>query len=293
MLLLSIFYTWRDGNAELLKTGMLWVTGFPHLCYVENAFLFNGSFWSLWVEIGFYILLPCCFFWLRGKSAMFSAVVISGLLLGGSLVSSFLTWTDAPAGKYYYIYLNGRFPNGLANFAWGVLFAGILATSRNRGADLPGSKIGWLGVLTLFLALAWHAWTNQSRVSDKWVAHTVGILLAGLATFLMLFFLTDAPNPGSRLFSKSWVKYLGVVSYEWFLLHQPVIRAFRDHAGGSHGNLLVYCFIVITPMILTLIAAGLIYRFFSLPIIEWGRTRLLRHRSPRPDRHSLPPGSAK
>lgn len=166
-------------------------------------------------------------------------------------------------------------------------------TSRNNRAFLRAArKIGCLGVPALLAALAWQVWTGRGSLFGEWAAFELGILLAGGATFLLLFFLMDTTTPGARLLSMPWLQYLGVVSYEWFLLHQPVIRACRKQANGAHGSLLVYFVIVVLPMVATLVAAVLINRFISLPIIEWGRARFSRTHPPRALSSSIPPNTS-
>ena len=280
IVLFAAFYYFERGDAAMVKTGLLWLVGVPHVVNIERAMEFNGSFWSLWVEIGFYALLPFAFRWTRGRDAMRSATVIGGLLIGVSVGASFLSWPDAPQSVPYMVYLNGRFPNGLANFGWGILFAGWFVRRQTQKAASPaGGKRGYAGLGLLLAALLWQTVVFRTGLDGRWFAHALATLLTGLATLLLLFLLLEPHTLAARVFSARWLKYLGIISYEWFLLHQPVIHYFRRSVGHAQGNLLTYLFIVVTPMILTLIAAAIMYEFFSAPIIEWGRARLAKARA--------------
>src|SRR5206468_3287304 len=98
--------------------------------------------------------------------------------------------------------------------------------------------------------------------------------LPGLSAFLMLFFIFHPGCLGARLFSGPLLRFLGIVSYEWFLIHQPVQVQFREFLGSSVGSIPRYLFTVFTPSLLSLGLAILIYHKFSLPILRWGRRRV-------------------
>ena len=275
IVLLSLTYRYFDGSFERTRIGLQWLVGIPHYFYVADARNFNGSFWSLWVEIGFYVVLPVSFFILRRQANVIStACIIAALLFGGSTLSSFLTWPTHESPGEFMLFIIGRFPNGLSNFAWGVLFSALFISKRK---DSTGSKsfarFGYLGLVVLLSALLWQLWASQHLLSAHWFTHAIKQLLADVATFLLLFFIFDRQALGTRIFSAPWLNYLGVISYEWFLLHQPIILLFRRYSESAGGSLAKYLYITLTPVLLTLVFAILIYHFFSAPIIEWGRKR--------------------
>ena len=278
ILLLCLVYRFEDGTFERTWTGLLWLVGVPHLVYVPEAPLFNGSFWSLWVEIGFYIVLPLCFFILRGlASVTASAFVIALTLFVASMLASFLTWPSESRPSGFMLFIFGRFPNSLSNFSFGILFAGLFISWRKKrgGQTLTRlAPLGYIGLIFLFSSLLWQTWVIQQGLISHWYTYAIKQLLVDVATFLLMFFIFDSRTWGNRMFSWRWLKYLGVISYEWFLLHQPFFDLSRKWSGGSDGSFIKYLFIILTPMILTLIAAILIYHFFSAPIIEWGRRRI-------------------
>lgn len=132
ILLFSLTYRFIDGNFARTKSGFQWLLGIPHILYVPDAPFFNGSFWSLWVEVGFYVVLPFCFLALRRQqNVKVSVFVIAIVLFGVSSLASYLTWPHEVRRSDYMLYIIGRFPNCLSNFAWGVLFAGLFLWRRN------------------------------------------------------------------------------------------------------------------------------------------------------------------
>jgi peptidoglycan/LPS O-acetylase OafA/YrhL len=125
ILLLALTYRFVDGNFDRTRSGLQWSLGIPHFIYLPDAPLFNGSFWSLWVEIGFYVVLPFFFLILRRQSSVnTTAGVIALTLFVISVASSLLTWPSENRPGSFMLYIIGRFPNCLSNFGWGVLFAG-------------------------------------------------------------------------------------------------------------------------------------------------------------------------
>jgi peptidoglycan/LPS O-acetylase OafA/YrhL len=91
----------------------------------------------------------------------------------------------------------------------------------------------------------------------------------------MLFFVFDSASLGARFFSLGWLRFTGIISYEWFLFHGPVVRWFIDHyPGHTNGNVLAYAWRTLVPLALTFGFSALVYRYFSLPILHRVRDNL-------------------
>jgi peptidoglycan/LPS O-acetylase OafA/YrhL len=90
----------------------------------------------------------------------------------------------------------------------------------------------------------------------------------------MLFFVFDTRSVGARILSSGPLRFVGVISFEWFLFHGPIVSWFHEHTGPSHGSLLAYAWRTVVPLTLTLIFSALVYRYFSLPILKRVRNSL-------------------
>jgi peptidoglycan/LPS O-acetylase OafA/YrhL len=273
IVLLAAFYLLHYEDISYLFAGLKWSVGIPHLVYQPQKF--NGSFWSLWVELGFYLLLPLAFWCTRGRGAMFTAVLFASLLFFVPLITRSANWPTGDLNPAYKLYILARSPNSLTNFSWGVLFAAIYAT-RREGFGCGWARVGYLGTfllagtMALSMVLTLTGWTSE-QVTWELLMH-----LSGISAFLMLFFIFDPGCLGTRVFSAPALRYIGIISYEWFLLHQPALvetHAWFGTAGGSFGR---YALIVFGPILISLLLAMAIYHFFSAPIIRWGRDRLKR-----------------
>jgi peptidoglycan/LPS O-acetylase OafA/YrhL len=73
-----------------------------------------------------------------------------------------------------------------------------------------------------------------------------------------------------------WLRWCGIVSYEWYLFHQPITLWARTFFGPADGTLSKYVAIVSGSFLTSLILTALIYRFFSLPILKFGRKSALK-----------------
>lgn len=93
-------------------------------------------------------------------------------------------------------------------------------------------------------------------------------LLPSLSVFLMLFFVLDPQSLGARFFAQPWLRFIGIVSYEWFLFHQPVVVQFAKIFGHTQGQVWLYLLKTVLPLVLTLGFSVLVYRWFSLPLMN-------------------------
>jgi peptidoglycan/LPS O-acetylase OafA/YrhL len=94
---------------------------------------------------------------------------------------------------------------------------------------------------------------------------------AKIAAGCLLFFVADPAHPVARLLCAPWLRWCGIISYEWYLFHQPIIVWARQSFGPAGGNSFRFAAIVGGSLLLGLIIAAATYRFFSLPILKYGR----------------------
>jgi len=271
IVLLSLFYWFGGHDLSQVKNGLLWLAGIPDFINIPEAYGFNGVFWSLWVEVGFYLLLPVFFLGLRKCSYWLTATAIALLLL----IVPFLTRHYFSYATADFLFKSARFPNGLTNFSWGVLFACIYCVvpldARYRGSL---AVIGYAGIGGLLAAMFLDA---NYYLMVKRISFEIPLNLSGISAFFALFFIFNSSALGTRFFSIPLIRYLGIISYEWFLFHLVMLDHFRTWMGGiaySTQNMEHYLFVALVPMVFSLLFAMVIYHYFSAPIIRWGRNRL-------------------
>ena len=278
ILFFTAFYWVRfQDPAYLLSAGKwaLWLGNF-----ISISPLFNGPYWSLMVEAQFYILLPLFFLVTRGLSGRRTAMTLFFILFIAPLAARQLTWPNDilimpdwdTATAMQLTHNLDRFPCHLDYFAYGVAFGGLyaaLGTSTLKIRDL--GMLGYLGGLLLAVYIFfWCVWSHEFDIrahQTRWSLE-INHLLPGLSGFFLLFFVFDPDCLGAKILSVSWLRFVGLVSFEWFLFHWPVCNLFKEMIGHTQGSLGMFLLKTIFPLALTFGLAVMVYRWFSLPILN-------------------------
>jgi peptidoglycan/LPS O-acetylase OafA/YrhL len=185
--------------------------------------------WSLAIEEQFYFVWPSLLLgvtWLwrrRGRPARPAIWTTLSLIFVASLVFGILYTNDQPAAAYFSTF--GR--------AWELALGGLLALigviKLPRRIALP---IGWIGVAAIVYAcFAYDASTPFPGVAA--LAPTLGtaaLIFAGAALAV------EAKASPGWLLSLAPVRYVGRISYSWYLWHWP----FLVFAAALWGNLSVW-----------------------------------------------------
>ena len=277
-------YWWLYHDPAYLKSAGMWATGLAN--FIQLPVLFNMSYWSLMVESHFYILLPLLFWVTRGCGVRRTAAILFVILFTVPMVARLCDWpaglaalpdVGTPEGRHWEMVFR-RFPCQLDYFGWGVGFAGVyvwLAPARERLGGLV--VLGYAGAAALLaLLLGWGDWALRDNLlmqPTRWSIE-VGHFLPAAAALLLLFFMFDADSPGARVLSWGPLRFTGLISYEWFLFHGPVVHWVRNHQAGAAVTPASQAWGVGLALVLTFIFSALAYFCFSLPILRRVRDRL-------------------
>ncbi len=280
------FYWWQFRDPGYVHSAWMWALGLGNFMSISPNL--NGVYWSLIVESHFYILLPLLFWLTRGRTVKTTAGFIFVLLFAIPLLVRHFTWPadmtvlpDYHTELFTQVWLKlRRFPCELDYFGYGVAFAGIYVgltkgEEKNRLEVL--GLLGYVGVLLMAVTLLdqglWVKYFDLRAYPTRWsieFAH----LMPAVSAMLMLFFVFDTRSVGARILSSGPLRFCGIVSFEWFLFHGPIVGWFHEHTGPSHGSLLAYAWRTVVPLTLTLVFSALVYRYFSLPILKRVRNSL-------------------
>lgn len=276
IVIFTLYYYLRFSDPAYFRAAWQWAVGVPN--FIQPAANFKASYWSLIVEAQFYILLPFLFFFTRGLKPKRTAIFLFLLLFTGSLIARQCVWPLAPQ-KEQVQFLTSRFPGQLDYFAWGVLFSGLFVSlSPVRDEMRKLSRFGYLGLILLVLSIGLRIVCVQlldiNEHPKRWSIEFFHLLPA-VATFFILFFVFHAGSFGSRVLGHGGLRFIGIVSYEWFLFHQPVVALFHDEIGDTRGNIVLYAAKTILPLALTFGFSVIVYRFFSLPLMNRIRGKTL------------------
>ncbi len=264
LLLTPCFILWMGEPKLFIQTAVQWLTGLAFLMPVSGRL--NPVMWSLVVEIHFYLVLPLLFLLTKRLSAKTCLAVIPLFLLIVPVIIQFTSGrhvTFAPE-------INDPFCVGLSSFCFGVAMAGV----DNLKWWKPGwSRAGDAGWGVMLLGLVGLAWVRLNPSAHAGLAPVLFQWTFVLGTGMLLGYAADPQNPRARWLCAPWLRWCGIISYEWYLFHQPLVFWSRMWFGPAHDSLLKYSLILGAPLVVSLAISALIYRKFSLPILKYGRAR--------------------
>lgn len=182
--------------------------------------------WSLAVEEQYYLLWPLLMMlaWRLGSHSLHGVRwVLLGVLLLSFAGCVYLSWHDLPAAFYL-------MPTRAWEFAAGGLLA-LAPLSRWRSNGQLAVLLGGAGLLITLTAIV--AFNEHAMVFPGWVAM---IPVAGA----LLLIAAGELSPGnvvSRLLAARAMTAIGLLSYSWYLWHQPLLALGRSYGVGERALL--------------------------------------------------------
>jgi len=211
---------------------LLWLTtGYWDLAAEYKPLLHT---WSLGVEEQFYILYPLILLLALKLShrAGIAALVFLAIL---SFAFMLREMDRDPASAFYLLHCR----------AWQLLTGGIAALIMARSGRMARPWLAGLGLLLLLIAFV--PWPDNALPTAAM------LLMATIGTALYLLF-ADAGNRVTWPFTRRSTVFVGLVSYSFYLWHQPVfafLRVAQFHEPAPWQ-----------------IAAGIVLTFF-LAVLSW------------------------
>jgi len=268
------FVTTRDPG--YLGVAMQWLAGLPVALPITGKL--NSVMWSLVVEVQFYCILPLVFLLVRRIRPRTAVWVLFGAFL---VLPSALRYWGMARGAYFTVepIVATHCLFWFDAFACGILVAGLESTGR-----LPKglARYAWLGFVILAFAVTLTPWLEFKQVGSESLRGELRIWLVKLASGLLLCYVADPERAPARLLAAPCLRWCGLISYEWYLFHWPIILAARIGFGPANGNLLKYALIVGGSLCLSLALAAGVYRWFSMPLLRHGRSAHSAKPHPRP-----------
>ena len=278
IIIFTFYYLVRYGDPHCLLISAKYALGLPNF-FPTPTLLYTSVYWSLIIEVHFYIVLPFLFYLTRGLGLHQTVAIIAVILFFVPFIVRQFTWPWYDQSQASVNFHVNRLPCSLDYFAWGVLFAGIHASFLNTGNKLKKlALLGYVGMVSMaatcsifaFCIIHYNILVFPIRLSVE-AYH----FLPGISVFLILFFAFDPVCLGARFLAQPWLRFVGIVSYEWFLFHEPVVILVAETMGQTKGSAISYLIKTVLPLALTFIASVAIYRYFSLPLMNLirGKTR--------------------
>ena len=260
------------GDSGYYWDALKYLVGLPLVQPVSGKL--NPVMWSLIVEVQFYLILPLVFFCLSRVSAKASVWIV--FLLFALMPMAFRIYNHFHHLEFeLHPMVQLRFPTRFDAFAPGILMAGLVSTG---GISKRWACLGNWGAFLLVAGLTFSAILKMQSGWDKsFVLQELSSLAFKGAGFLLLCYVLNPKLRGPRLLSEPLLRWFGIISYEWYLFHQAIYGfIWRNCFGMAEGNVIKYVLTIVTSFAVGLLISVLVYRYFSLPLLKWGR---LRHSS--------------
>jgi peptidoglycan/LPS O-acetylase OafA/YrhL len=192
-----------------------------------NTDYINGSYWSLWIEIEFYVLASVLYFtkkeWFVPALMFFMALMV---------VYQFRVFLHLPAfaaKPMWWLFSATDFKHYLSYFCLGVLFYKIFKNKQNAQPTSNFIKISFLFLISYTCFFA----------KDP-------ILLPAFCVMLLLFFGFIYKPEAFRIFGNKQITRIGVSSYFLYLIHENIGVILINRLGDSFQS-----FAFLWPILLT------------------------------------------
>lgn len=231
------------------------------------------NFWSLAVEEQFYLLWPLTLVVLLAvtRTSWQRIGFAAGLALASALLMAIMFDPQQDSTRVYYgtdTHLFGLMLGVALAFGWAAPHRAGLTTPewrRWRPWAVPGALLVLVGLMVLLSDDT--GWTFRG-----------GILLASLATVVLIAGLLESPSLWRRVMQLPPLAYVGERSYGLYLWHWPVLiivgTLFPYAEGTTRGHVTL-----VSALVLTFVLTELSYRIIERPIRRHGfRATLTRVR---------------
>ena len=261
-----------------------------HIFFLHNlkdsqVMSLNPPFWTLAVEMQFYLLLPLVFFILKNLKYQIAQITLIGFIvawfLGYKLTLEWmspnfdwpltfsLVWpfgvnaasATSPAMTY-------SIASHLPHFLLGTLFASQFIKRKSRIDRRFYDVLILLIVSSIFVVLATPLDEFFQWEFGRYNFPYIPVLLSAL------IFLVPSSKVTSKLLEYKFLKWLGVISYGIYIFHYPLQKALKialEKLGVSVSE--QWLLFGLLTSAATVVLASLSYRFVEQPIVRYFRDK--------------------
>lgn len=217
--------------------------------------------WSLSIEEQFYLLLP---FIVRFTPVRLLPYLLAPFVLLAPLVRANL-YDPSGSALGWYVLLVCKADALLLGVLCAWLIRQRSVAARLKSAA-PILRIALASSMGFVLLTAYFAQTTAVVVLRD------SLLALGFASLVMVALVMPS-SPVARLTRVRWLRWLGVVSYGVYVIHQPVLGLMYgiERRDWPHFIVLGDVWLPIVALAITLLIAAASYRWFERPLLEYGR----------------------
>ena len=261
---------WAPHAGELLAHFTFWLNAWPlvapHL----------SPWWTLPVEMGFYLLLPWLVLVLRpGRLRWIVLLMVASLAYRFALMHADLT-------RQQEVMWIEHLPGRLHQFLLGMLAAFVLVERREWISRWSAARADALATMAivLFLALPALGYLADGRAFPG--APTGNALLlcwhlfAGVLVALLILALTAGAARVGRGLASMPLQFFGWISYSLYLWHYPVLLAVREAQGGFMAVKSAFFPFLFLGLLFSVAIAAASWWMIERPTQRWARRATMR-----------------
>jgi peptidoglycan/LPS O-acetylase OafA/YrhL len=262
------------------ETAMAWRSTTLGNVLANVFFLYNAlpgihaavpPWWTLPVELGFYLFLP-----------LFAKCLRPGrwwwLMIGIAASLAFRFWVmNAGLARSVEVGWADHLPGRLYQFLIGMLAAYAFVHGEIRGG-LPRGRMAdalALAALLVFLLLPMLGYLSSdhafSGAPERDPLLLCWHLYASVIVAVLLIALAAGAPLVGRVFASQAMRGLGLVSYSLYLWHYPVMLAVRESLGGYQAVRADFLPFFFYSLLFSLVVAGASWWLVERPAQQWGR----------------------
>ncbi|MCP3872855.1 MAG: acyltransferase [Desulfobacteraceae bacterium] len=276
--------------SSLWKMPGAWFDIIAHYLFVFNfteftIFSICPPFWTIAVEVQFYIMLPLLFIGLRWFQIKQKVGLVIGLLILSACAAQYVILQTAdtiipwpfspwlnwirPHGAVLNHSLIANLPHFLLGIYGGYFFMGLRSDSRSyRFLCRHGETIFWSASSTIFILLSTD-WINSFSFSfSPYGLPVIPVLL------VIIIISTPLTRLALKILESPILKNLGILSYGFYLFHHPCLFYLEYYLRQKDVDIEIHWLAFGSAgLLLTLVMAVLSYFLIEKPFLRLVRRK--------------------
>jgi len=250
-----------------------------HLTFTEGFLLpyerlnINGVYWTLWLEMQFYLILPLLMLLFKTRRWVISFVAVIALVTLYKYLGLIFTKDLSDSHQLTRFFTNLQLPGVLQEFTFGIAVAIVYLKAKSTNFwTMNRNLISLLIPLGFLLIIVCMKFANSYGGDNHWYGTgPLGWLpllslntLIACGAALVLLGITSQADWVKSLFGNKVMNFLGGISYGIYIWHFPIGNMALKMNMNPEQKFMVLC---LAGTLLTIAWAYVSYRFIEKPFL--------------------------
>ncbi len=264
VIVFSVFRHYAYGATNTVLAAIYNLTTLAH--FVDGWNFLDRPLWSLFIELHFYVVFPVVY--LAFARFFKNPDILTAVVFLVVPTAFRLLVRPVPSAGDWSLQYN-LFPRSLDYFGWGILFSVIFTRWRDRAArySVAASHSGCALLIFSYCFYGYLQYRFSISGSNSFALSELFRYLPSLGAFLLLFTCISPRTILRDILCSTVLVYMGLVSYEWYLFHDPLMDYIYDNATHSQGSIGRYLAKTLVPAVCLFGFSALVYHLLSEPVL--------------------------